>query len=796
MKVLFIKWKCFGIEDIVASMERIGIEVQYFDFPYGQKETRNNQEVSKELVYELAGGKYDFVFSYNFFPAVSLACNACRVKYAAWVYDSPFIQLYSNTVRFPYNYVFIFERAAYQDLKNRGVDTVYYLPMAAPVERYDTYIPNEKAHRIYDAEISFVGSTYQEEKNQLYRYLDQVNEYTRGYLEGMIEAQKRVYGCFFLEKMLTPDIVKELQRVCPIVVNADGFERIEWVYANYFLARKVTALERKEILQLLSKRWDLKLYTNEKTPELPLVKNCGNAEMSKEAPVVYKCSKINLNITLRSIHSGIPLRAMDIMGCGGFLLTNYQEDMLEHFVPDEDFVYYSDYCDLEQKVGWYLTHEKERKEIAENGRQKMRQFHTYDNRLQTVLETLYPAMYSGMGNEAERGNIISLDEAAAEQECFGKKVLIWEGVNAILDYTSGAIQEALKELGYTVYVGNVSRIQQQAERLKTVLGRGIEFGIVLNNIGWLFTIDGINLWDAFQVPCYNYILDHPLYYMDTMEQAPQYGIVVCVDRKHVEFLQKFAPCVKRSIFLPLAGERETYEEKKKWKEREIEVLFAGQLKRREEFRFNDFQEQIIEELLVHPHRTTEEVMEECYRREHPDAETEEIKDVIVQNAIVDIYMKYWYRHEAVRRLVEAGIRVSVYGNGWEKADYADNVNLQICGAVEQKECIHLMGNSKIVLNVMPWFKDGIHDRVINAMLAGAVCVTDESGYLSEIFEAQEDYVPFRLEELDELPKLVERVLTNESIASSMIQSAYQKAAERDTWSARMRMWIYSECSRN
>ncbi|MBO5486308.1 MAG: DUF3880 domain-containing protein, partial [Eubacterium sp.] len=299
MKVLFIRWKCFGIADMAEAMERIGIEVRYYDFPYGQQETRNNQEVSKELVYVLAEGKYDFVFSYNFFPAVSLACNACRIKYSAWVYDSPFIQMYSNTVRFPYNYVFIFDSAAYLDLKSQGIDTVYYLPMAAPVERYDTYIPNEEAHRIYDAEIAFVGSTYQEEKNQLYRHLEQVNEYTKGYLEGMVEAQKRVYGSFILEKMLTPKIVEELQRVCPISVSDDGFERVEWVYANYFLARKVTALERKEILQLLSSKWDVKLYTNEETPELPFVKNCGNAEMSKEAPVVYKCAKINLNITLR-----------------------------------------------------------------------------------------------------------------------------------------------------------------------------------------------------------------------------------------------------------------------------------------------------------------------------------------------------------------------------------------------------------------------------------------------------------------------------------------------------------------
>ena len=48
-------------------------------------------------------------------------------------------------------------------------------------------------------------------------------------------------------------------------------------------------------------------------------------------PLVFQNSKINLNITLRSIKNGIPLRAIDIMGAGGFLLTNYQNDFGLHF---------------------------------------------------------------------------------------------------------------------------------------------------------------------------------------------------------------------------------------------------------------------------------------------------------------------------------------------------------------------------------------------------------------------------------------------------------------------------------
>lgn len=107
-----------------------------------------------------------------------------------------------------------------------------------------------------------------------------------------------------------------------------------------------------------------------------------------EMPLVFKYSKINLNITLRSIRNGIPLRAMDIMGAGGFLLTNYQNDFSMHFVDGEDYVSYSDREDMLNKIKYYLEHEDERKMIAENGCRKVREEHTYTQRLSEIIGSI------------------------------------------------------------------------------------------------------------------------------------------------------------------------------------------------------------------------------------------------------------------------------------------------------------------------------------------------------------------------------------------------------------------------
>jgi spore maturation protein CgeB len=77
---------------------------------------------------------------------------------------------------------------------------------------------------------------------------------------------------------------------------------------------------------------------------------------------------------------------MDIMGCCGFLLTNYQEDMLNFFTPGEDYVYYESRTDFMDKIGYYLEHEDERKAIAENGHAKVKAKHTYELRLREIID--------------------------------------------------------------------------------------------------------------------------------------------------------------------------------------------------------------------------------------------------------------------------------------------------------------------------------------------------------------------------------------------------------------------------
>ncbi|MCM1242763.1 MAG: glycosyltransferase, partial [Roseburia sp.] len=229
----------------------------------------------------------------------------------------------------------------------------------------------------------FIGSLYTE-KHNFFERMKTLSDYTKGYLDAIMTAQMKVQGDNFIQESLSP-IMNDLYKALPMDPNPDGVESREYLYAQYVINRKITGLERMELLTAITEKHTLDLFTHDKSFSMPGLRNHGPVDYYDRMPLIFKQSKINLNISLRSIKSGIPLRAFDIMGSGGFLLSNFQSDFLDDFIPEEDFVYYESKEDLLQKIDYYLAHEEERKSIAQNGHDKVAAAHTYRHRVREML---------------------------------------------------------------------------------------------------------------------------------------------------------------------------------------------------------------------------------------------------------------------------------------------------------------------------------------------------------------------------------------------------------------------------
>jgi spore maturation protein CgeB len=75
-------------------------------------------------------------------------------------------------------------------------------------------------------------------------------------------------------------------------------------------------------------------------------------------------------------------------GCGAFQIADWKPTLPELFEPESEIVTFRTRDELKEKVDYYLAHSAERDEIANRAYLRARNDHTYQNRLQEMLQIL------------------------------------------------------------------------------------------------------------------------------------------------------------------------------------------------------------------------------------------------------------------------------------------------------------------------------------------------------------------------------------------------------------------------
>lgn len=390
MNILFYRYGSICEPDIIATFQELGHTVMEITEEITNKGI-SAQESIRIVSDFLMDHPTDFVFSINFFPVLSEVCNIFKLRYLCWVVDSPVMELYTKSIQNPYNRVFLFDHVLYQEFSPFNPERIFHLPLAANVKAKDEVIfaASDEQRKRFAADISFVGSLYTEKCP--YDRLDHPPDYLNGYLDAIMQAQKKIYGYYFIEKVLTDEMVEEFKAHFPhfYTYPAESFLTDKITLSQLYIGNKITAMERIETMQALSQNFSTVIYTASDTSGLPKLINKGLAKSLTEMPIIFHESKINLNTTSKAIRSGLPLRIWDILGSGGFVLSNYQEEIPLFLTIGQHLDIYSSMEELVDKCQYYLAHDKERMEIAENGYEEVRAKHTYAIRISEMLSMAF-----------------------------------------------------------------------------------------------------------------------------------------------------------------------------------------------------------------------------------------------------------------------------------------------------------------------------------------------------------------------------------------------------------------------
>ncbi len=313
------------------------------------------------------------------------------------------------------------------------------------------------------------------------------------------------------------------------------------------------------------------------------------------------------------------------------------------------------------------------------------------------------------------------------------------------------------------------------------------------------------------IPIINIVVDHPYYYHKEFVNIPDNYIQISIDENHAAYMERFFPEINASNVIYLGGtqlipyESGVYHKGMTIREcsasdlvpyenRRDNVIFCGNYMPPEYFlkylkgceqTVIDFYMELYAELKENPDCPLEETAIKKIKGEFGDeADDPYLRDCLENMIFLDLMVRHFFRGKAVAALADAGFRITVYGAGYDELPCRHSENIINMGNVDSVQCLKAIADSRVSLNIMPWFKRGGHDRVYNTMLNGAICLSDRSEALSRQFMDMEDIAFFDIKDMESLIRKYELLIGRPGRMMDIAQKGYENAKAHHSWYSR------------
>ena len=373
IRVLYYDTDIIKLDNILWGLVELGVDVVRSETIVSLQEF--NEEQIKTVSHEAKD--YDYVITQNFSVNVAEGAHLAGVRYISWIYDSPQITLYTDHAKYDTNYVFAFDKKQVKRLKDIGLKHVFYRPLAANMA-YISSIKPDKSDSGYNADISFIGKLYR------VGHIGILNNLSPELRDGILNKAYSLSLNWGNDKSIFESLSDEAVDAIEKFMPPEDFKKYhmdkKYSIEVLLMAPMIAQIERLNLLNLAASRYKVSLYTNDDDiPAASVIKGLNiHGPVKGDVPYrIYSNSKLNLNITNRSIETGAAQRIFDIMSAGGAVISNWQEELEELFIPDKEIVLFRSPEEFIDKADYYLKNPAERNKIAQKGHDRVKKDYNY-----------------------------------------------------------------------------------------------------------------------------------------------------------------------------------------------------------------------------------------------------------------------------------------------------------------------------------------------------------------------------------------------------------------------------------
>ncbi len=386
-------------------------------------------------------------------------------------------------------------------------------------------------------------------------------------------------------------------------------------------------------------------------------------------------------------------------------------------------------------------------------------------------------------------------------------ILIYRGCETcfnILNLFADELAKALLNCRQRIEIFDVEKEGNQAltrlidRRFKSIIG------IQTHVFSILMQDKKTCLHDLIIGPKFNMILDHPAWMKEHIDNGPKDYYLLIHDRNYLSFAARYYKNVKQSFYFPPGGispadvvqtdpNPATEAALPVPRKKQFGLTFIGSYYNYRQRlalihsydRFHRFlAARFLRFMCQNPDEPAEWAFQQALQYYHISLEDSGFLTLFYEMRQVCFCAMTYYREKIIRTLLDAGIQIHVYGDTWKNAPFASCQNLICHPSVTPQEGLEIMERSKLSLNIMSWHKDGLTERILNAMLCRSVVISDKSGILEESFINGRDLILFSLKQLDLLPTLIQSLLSDETRLKEISINGYKKARQNHQWKNR------------
>ncbi|BDH60833.1 hypothetical protein MTP04_09630 [Lysinibacillus sp. PLM2] len=371
------------------------------------------------------------------------------------------------------------------------------------------------------------------------------------------------------------------------------------------------------------------------------------------------------------------------------------------------------------------------------------------------------------------------------------RIVIYKGkfqYDVVNDFGT-SIGEVLSKQGHEVLFLDLNSINIVNEILNT-FKEPVDFVLSFNGIGYDLTYNGQSLYDFLKTPIVMWLVDHPIHILDRVTHPINHKIVICIDETHVDYLENNIQEEIVSSFIAHAARRES---NLVVTSKVYDVVFAGHIANITQYdsQMDEVEKHIpnarnqVLTLLNQQGNVDLRLLINVFYHENPNLKYKVNQAGVMY--VIDRYIRAVKREHIITQLLKQGVHIDFFGNISENHAFLGNPKFKHHGTVTFDKMKTIFNKSKMVLNVLPNFPNGGHERIFTSMMQGALPVTDHNEYIEKNLK---HVLSFDYANMNQVGDTIQALLNNEDELNKRIFLNYKNAVEQHCWDNRVEELLY------